>query len=104
MRGVAPTVDLLRGYLNKPDLLSDLQESIRQLALALEADEPGVSVRARPQRTATRRPVASRLTPQQVAELVASFEAGEATRMQLAERYGIGRSSVAKLLRESRQS
>lgn len=50
----------------------------------------------------TRRKVTSRLTAEQLQELIATFEAGNATRQQLAERYGIGLTSVAKLLREWR--
>ncbi|MEC3976216.1 helix-turn-helix domain-containing protein [Amycolatopsis sp. H20-H5] len=36
-------------------------------------------------------------------ELITAFEAGT-TRLELAKRYGIGRSSVAKVLREWRKS
>ncbi|GLZ40921.1 hypothetical protein [Actinokineospora sp. NBRC 105648] len=89
-------------YLNKPDWLVDLREAVRQLHLALERDDPRISVKATP-RKPQRRSVRLRLTAEQIGELVAAFEGGEATRLQLAERYGIGRSSVAKILRESRR-
>ena len=49
-----------------------------------------------------RRRLTSRLADEQVRELVAAFEAG-ATRMELDERYGIGQTSVAKLLRAGRE-
>lgn len=50
-----------------------------------------------------RRQLIHRLTDDQVRELVAAFEAGT-TRMELAKRYGIGRTSVATLLRNCRNS
>lgn len=41
------------------------------------------------------RRLTNRLTDEQVQDLIAAFEAG-ATRIELAKRYGIGRTSVAK--------
>jgi len=49
-----------------------------------------------------RRKLPNRLTDDQVRELVAAFDAGT-THRELAERYGIGRTSVAKLLRQWRE-
>lgn len=75
----------------------------RQLEQALSAgDDARHSVQTTAHRHSTRRPIAYRLTEEQVQELVAAFETGTATRMELAERYGIGRTIVAKLLREAR--
>lgn len=46
-----------------------------------------------------RRRLSTRLTDELKCELAVAFEAGEATRLELAERYGISRTSVAKVLR-----
>lgn len=92
---------MLLAYLNRTDLRYDLQEVARQLADADGDDTPGRSVKT--QAPNTRRHLGSRLTDDQVRELIATYQAGGITRVQLAERYGIGRTSVAKLLREWRQ-
>jgi predicted DNA binding protein len=89
--------------LNRTDLLYDLQETLRLLRQALSDNPPSRSVKASVPRKRTTRRLSNRLTDEQVRELVAAFEAGEATRLELAERYGIGRTSVAKLLREWRK-
>jgi DNA invertase Pin-like site-specific DNA recombinase len=101
--GPSSTVDLLRSYLNRGDLLHDLQEAVRQLGEAARAgDTPGRSVTTVPREHGSRRRLGSRLSDEQIRELVAAFEAGT-TRLELAERYGIGRTSVAKVLREWRK-
>lgn len=97
-------VDVLLSYLNRGELLYDLQETVRQLGQALNAIAPAHSVKASVPRKRSTRRLTHRLTDDQVRELVAAFEAGEATRLELAERYGIGRTSVAKLLRDWRES
>ncbi len=63
---------------------------------------PGRSVKSVRHERGGRRRLTSRLADEQVRELVAAFEAS-ATRMELDERYGIGRTSVAKLLRAWRE-
>jgi predicted DNA binding protein len=89
--------------LNRGDLLHDLRETVRQLAEAVGIDDtPARSVKTIVRERGTRR-LSNRLTDEQVRELVAAFESGS-TRMELAERYGIGRTSVAKLLRAWRDS
>lgn len=96
-------VDLLRAYLNRGDLLHDLRETARQLAEAVGSEEtPGRSVKTITREGGGKRKLSNRLTDDQVRELVAAFEAGT-TRMELAKRYGIGRTSVAKLLRGWRE-
>jgi hypothetical protein len=95
-------VEILSAYLNRGDLLHDLQETVRQLRSSLDSDEPSRSVKTIVRDGGGRRKLSNRLTDEQVRGLVATFEAGEATRLELAERYGIGRTSVARLLREWR--
>jgi hypothetical protein len=96
-------VEILSAYLNHGDLLHDLQETVRQLQVALDSDEPARSVKTIVRDDGGQRKLSNRLTDDQVRELVATFEAGQATRVELAERYGIGRTSVAKLLRQWRE-
>ena len=76
---------------------------MRQLDQAQDHNASARSVKTVPHTPGGRRKVTSRLAPDQIQELVATFEAGSATRLQLAERYGIGLTSVAKLLREWRE-
>ncbi|MCA1671777.1 MAG: hypothetical protein LC799_06090 [Actinobacteria bacterium] len=97
-------VDLLHAYLNRGGLLHDLREARRQLSKALSAND----VAARSVKTVARehggqRRLTKRQSDEQVRELTAAVEAG-ATRMKLAERYKIGRTSVAKLPRAWRES
>lgn len=96
-------VDLLAGYLNRTDLLYDLREVRRQLDQAHEQRVSSRSVQTVRHGHGGRRKVTSRLTSDQIQDLIATFEASSATRQQLAERYGIGLTSVAKLLREWRE-
>lgn len=96
-------VDILLNYLNQPGLLHDLQETVRQLDKALSTtDTPTRSVKTVAREGGGQRRLSNRLTDDQVRELVAAFEAGT-TRLELAKRYSIGRTSVAKLLREWRE-
>jgi hypothetical protein len=92
-------VGILRHYLNRADLLYDLQEAKRQLDRAAE-DASNRSVKN--VRKPSKRPVRNRLSDEDVRELVRAFESGTATRLELGARYGIGRTSVARLLREHR--
>lgn len=75
---------------------------MRQLEVARVEDTPGRSVKMVPRERGSQRRLSNRLSDEQVRELVAAFEAGT-TRMELAKRYKIGRSSVAKLLRAWRE-
>lgn len=96
-------VEVLLAYLNRGDLLHDLQETVRQIRQAVSGgDTPARSVKTITCEGDRKRKLSNRLTDDQVRELVASFEAGT-TRMELAKQYGIGRTSVAKLLREWRK-
>jgi DNA invertase Pin-like site-specific DNA recombinase len=72
-------------------------QQIRQAASG--GDTPARSVKTTTRQGGQKRKLSNRLTNNQVQELVAAFEAG-ATRMELAKQYCIGRTSVAKLLRE----
>jgi len=86
--------------LNRTDPLHDLNTVVQQLKQAHEVSVR--SVKTVPHTPGGRRKVTSRPTPGQLQDLIAKFEAGTATRLQLAERYDIGLTSVAKLLREWR--
>jgi hypothetical protein len=70
---------------------------------SLDSNEPSRSVKTIVRDNDGRQKLSNCLTDEQVRELVAVFKAGEATRLELAERFGIGRTSVAKLLRERRE-
>ena len=96
-------VDVLLAYLNRGDLLHDLQETVRQLRESPNDKNPSRSVTTIKREGGRHRKLSNRLTEEQVQELVAAFEAGQGTRLELAERYGIGRTSVASLLRQWRK-
>jgi len=96
-------VDFLQSYLNRADLLHDLVETTRQLQQARSSDDAATqSVKTITREDGRRRKLSNRLTDEQMRELVVAFEAGT-TRMALAERYGIGRTSVATILRAWRE-
>ena len=88
--------------MNRGELLYDLQETVRQLKVALDGDELSRSVKTITRDGGGQRKLSNRLTDDQMQELVAAFEAGT-TRLELAERYSIGRTSVAKLIRQWRE-
>jgi DNA invertase Pin-like site-specific DNA recombinase len=95
--------DVLLAYLNRGDLLHDLQETVRQIRQAVSGgDTLARSVKTITRESGRKRKLSNRLTNDQVRELVTAFEAGT-TRMELAKQYGIGRTSVAKLLRQWRE-
>jgi hypothetical protein len=97
------SVDVLLAYLNRGDLLHDLQETVQQIRHAVSGgDTPARSVKTITRKGGRKRKLSHRLTTDQVRELVAAFEAGT-TRIELAKQYRIGRTSVAKLLREWRE-
>ena len=95
-------VDVLLAYLNRGDLVHGLQETVRQIRQAVGGgDTPAQSVKTITRDGGRKRKLSNRLTNDQIRHLVAAFEAG-ATRMELAKRYRIGRTSLAKLLRQWR--
>jgi uncharacterized protein with von Willebrand factor type A (vWA) domain len=97
------SVDVLLAYLNRGDLLHDLQETVRQIHQTVsEGATPARSVKTLTRQGGRKRQLSNRLINDQVRELVAAFEAGT-TRMELAKQYRIGRTSVVKLLREWRK-
>jgi DNA invertase Pin-like site-specific DNA recombinase len=96
-------VEVLLAYLNRGDLLHDLQETARQIRQAISGgDAPARSVKTTTREGGRKRKLFNRITDEQIRELVAAFKAGTA-RMELAKQYCIGRTSVAKLLREWRE-
>jgi hypothetical protein len=97
--GWSDLVDLVRHYSNRSDLLVDLEHIARSLRASLE-DGAETSASVRSERT----PVPScrindRLSDAQIDALVSDFQAGDAA-WRIAERYGIGRTSVIRILRE----
>jgi DNA invertase Pin-like site-specific DNA recombinase len=76
---------------------------MRQIRRAVSGgDTPARSVKTITREDGRKRKLSTRLTNDQVRELVAAFEAGT-TRIELAKQYCIGRTSVAKLLRDWRE-
>lgn len=96
--------DLLTPYSKRTDLLSDLQEALRQLQQAATDDRPP-SVRSvhSPDRKHRVWALSDRLTEVQIQEIVTAFEAGTA-KHKLAAAYGISESSVKRLPRRYRQA
>jgi DNA invertase Pin-like site-specific DNA recombinase len=95
-------VDLLLSYLNRTELLHDLRETVRQLQRAASAYSTTTrSVKNVDRPGGSRRKVTSRLTVEQLQTLIDAFHAGT-PRAELARSYGIGLTSVAKILREWR--
>jgi hypothetical protein len=95
-------VGLLTYYSNRSDLLHELDVAADRLQQAQADDTPSVRSVRSPDRKGRAWSLAERLTEAQVQAIVTGFEAG-ALRCQLAERYKISVSSVARLLRQYRQ-
>lgn len=92
-------VDLVRHYSNRSDLVFDLEHTARNLRASLQdTAETSISVRSKPNPKA-RRSVADRVTEDDIATIIAEFQSGTAA-WRLAERYGIGETSVKGILRE----
>lgn len=93
-------MDLLRAYSNRSDLAYDLARVLDRLPGG-SSDEPpeAVSVRSEAPTLGEVR-IRDRLSPEQIAQLVARFEAGTA-KLKLAVEYGISESSVKRLLRKA---
>lgn len=95
-------VGLVRHYSNRPDLLVDLQHTVRNLqrALANPADA-SASVRRRPNPQAgpSRQRANACLAEADINALVAEFQDGTAA-WTLAERYRVGLSIVKSILRD----
>jgi hypothetical protein len=90
-------VEVATHYSNTPDLLVDLRHTIETVTgTTVEDDESDVSVTAPADRSWH---VRERLSSADIDQLVESFEAGS-TILELVARYGIGQTSVKRLLRE----
>lgn len=86
-------VDLLVRYSNHGDALSHMVKVLRRIEEHDQKSEPGVRLpRPSPPRGL------ARLNPDDLRQLVASFQAGTAKHV-LAYRYGISLSTVKRLLR-----
>lgn len=76
---------------------------VRQIRQVLSGgDTLARSIKTTTREGGRKRKLSNRLTDDEVRELVAAFEAGT-IRMELAKQYRIGRTSVAKPLRERRE-
>lgn len=95
-------VDLVTAYSKRHDLLYDLEEALRQLGKAQEdsSTEPQ-SVRSTG-RIGHKHALQDRLSDEDRRKIVLSYEDGE-LRRDIAERYGISVSSVARVLRGYRR-
>ncbi|MGH3712175.1 MAG: helix-turn-helix domain-containing protein [Micromonosporaceae bacterium] len=97
-------MDLLRAYSKRSDLADDLAVVLAKLASAGSDHVPFApsvrSVNAAASRSAS---PAARLGADGALGLAAAYDAGT-TRSELAARYGISVSTVARLLREHRQN
>jgi DNA invertase Pin-like site-specific DNA recombinase len=92
-------VDLVASYSNRPELAYDLAETLRRLQRAqTEASAPS-SVRSHTGRPPEQRRVEDRLSSEQIEALISSYRAGTTTR-ELAQRYGLGLTTVKRLLRD----
>jgi hypothetical protein len=91
-------VDLMRAYLNRQDLADALVSAVWQLQKAqARTGEPAFSMRSTQSPSQWR--VGDRLSKTDTEQLIAYFAAGTSKR-KLAERYGIGESSVKRLIRQ----
>jgi hypothetical protein len=88
-------VDLLAAYSNRPELLDDLTTAQGRLsAHAGRTDHVRRSVASDIGRPPQQRRVTDRLTAQEQDDLIHSYEAGTTAR-ELAERYGLSRSTAS---------
>ena len=95
-----PTVELLRRYSNRDDLLKPLvsvMERVHEETPATPHEAPPLASDYRP--GPPRRQVSERLTAEDIKTLVSAYLAGSTIR-ELAERYGLGTTSVKRLLRQ----
>jgi transcriptional regulator with XRE-family HTH domain len=91
-------VDLIQAYSNRRDLVDSLVSAVQQLRRSqAEAGEPSFSVRSAKSPSQWR--VEDRLSEADTERLVEAFTAGTSKR-KLAERYGISKSSVKRLIRK----
>ena len=91
-------VDLVTAYSKRPELLHDLNETVRQLGRA-QADDGNnrTSVRSVPRSTKRPRSLQDRLSDDDQRAIMKRFKAGVLQR-QLAKEYGISVRSVGRLL------
>jgi hypothetical protein len=91
-------VEVMRRYSNRPDLLGPLLEVLRRIEDGDKRNEPGVCSTGRGGGSA---PILDRLSEADVRRIVDRFRAGT-PKHRLATEYGIGLSSVKRLLRKHR--
>ena len=92
-------MELLRRYSNREDLLKSLVNVLARINAEPEPDEPQDQLPSADGPTPATWRVSDRLSPPDVKAMIKSYLAGDTIRV-LAERYGIGTSSVKRLLRK----
>ena len=94
-------MDLVRSYSKRPDLLHDLVTAVRTIkeAQAASSAHDRRSVQSDPPGESRR--LVDRLSEDDARQLARDFRAGT-PKWMLAERYGLSRSSVKRLLRKYR--
>jgi hypothetical protein len=97
-------VELLRRYSNRPELIKPLRAVLKRVR-AHDGGTDANSGRGEPSRTiaSPSEPwrLRDRLSEEQVEQLIAEYHAG-ATIMDVAARYGLGTTTVKRLLRQRR--
>ncbi len=94
-------MELARHYSNQPQLLDDLRQAAKQLRSELAPERDATPLLASAGPSQRPRLVSSRLSEDDITNLIAAYRAGAST-AELATRFGIGATTVKKLLRERR--
>jgi Mor family transcriptional regulator len=93
-------VGVLAHYSNRPDLLDELTTVQHRLSTnAGKTDSERRSVASEAGQPSRPYRVTDRLTAQEIDALIACYQAGTSAR-DLAERYGLGQTTIKQLLRE----
>jgi hypothetical protein len=92
-------VELCSRYSNRDDLLDPLVSVLEQINASTPASEAEDQLVSADGATPKAWRVADRLSPSDVADLIASYQAGNTVR-DLAERFDLGTTTVKRLLRE----
>jgi hypothetical protein len=93
------SVEVLRRYSNRPDLLGPMLDVLKRGAEGDRTDEPGV--RSTGNRIGSA-PIRDRLSESDVCMIIKRFRAG-AAKHKLAVEYGMSLSTMKRLLREHRK-
>ena len=94
-------MELLRRYSNRPELVEPLRAVLKRLKVDSPDASPEGNVAAVTSAPSTVWRLRDRLTEAQVEQLIAEYQAG-ATLKQVAARYGLGMTTIKRLLRRRR--